>query len=208
MEKTMKEKDLISLRQTAIIEAERLKAMQIMLDEDHRHEAELRTSLTFYMCCLNRLFNTKETAEVWNDYLKIGYNQLLNSADNRFKGFREDIDHLLFDLEVERRKADEAERLLLEEKERRKAERALAKEQKKAGQQKEPEEPKAAAKPKKSKASKSAEPVPSVLTVPDVPSVPEVVQPVQEEADAPAKPKAKSKPKAKAAPKKDKTDNE
>lgn len=202
MEKTMKEKDLISLRQTAMIEAERLKAMQIMLDEDHRHEAELRTSLTFYMCCLNRLFNTKETAEVWNDYLKIGYNQLLNSADNRFKGFREDIDHLLFDLEVERRKADEAERLLLEEKERRKAERALAKEQMKAGQQKEPE---AAPKPKKSKADKSVEPVP---TVPDVPSVPEVVQPVQEEADAPAKPKAKSKPKAKAAPKKDKTDNE
>lgn len=197
MEKTMKEKDLISLRQTAMIEAERLKAMQIMLDEDHRHEEELRTSLTFYMCCLNRLFNTKETAEVWNGYLKSCYNQLLNSADNRFKGFREDIDHLLFDLEVERRKADEAERLLQEEKERRKAERALAKEQKKAGQQKELEEPKADAKPKKSKAAKSAEPVPGV---PTVPGVPEVVQPVQE------KPKARSKPKA--TPKKDKPDNE
>ena len=127
MEKKIKDKDLKDLRQTAMFEAQRLKAMQIMLDEDHRHEEELRTSLTFYLCCLNRLFNTRETAEVWDGYLKDAYNRIINSADNRFKGFRDDVEHLLFELEVERRKADEAEKIVTAEKERRKAERALAK---------------------------------------------------------------------------------
>lgn len=123
MENKVSKKELMGLRQAAIIESERMKCFQILLDGNRRHEEQLRTSLTFYICSMLRTFSDGvDDGSVWNELLRQSYEDMLDSAERRFSGIREDIDYLCRELDKERKKREEAEEHARAERARKKAE--------------------------------------------------------------------------------------
>ena len=125
MENKVSKKELMGLRQAAIIESERMKCFQILLDGNRKHEEQLRTSLTFYICSMLRTFSDGvDDGSVWNELLRQSYEDMMDSAERRFSGIREDIDYLCRELDKERKKREEAEEYARAERARKKAENA------------------------------------------------------------------------------------
>lgn len=123
MENKVSKKELMGLRQAAIIESERMKCLQILLDGNRKHEEQLRTSLTFYICSMLRTFSDGvDDGSVWNELLRQSYEDMMDSAERRFSGIREDIDYLCRELDKERKKREEAEEHARAERARKKAE--------------------------------------------------------------------------------------
>ena len=123
MENKVSKKELMGLRQAAIIESERMKCFQILLDGNRKHEEQLRTSLTFYICSMLRTFSDGvDDGSVWNELLRQSYEDMMDTAERRFSGIREDIDYLCRELDKERKKREEAEEHARAERARKKAE--------------------------------------------------------------------------------------
>lgn len=123
MENKVSKKELMGLRQAAIIESERMKCFQTLLDGNRKHEEQLRTSLTFYICSMLRTFSDGvDDGSVWNELLRQSYEDMMDSAERRFSGIREDIDYLCRELDKERKKREEAEEHARAERARKKAE--------------------------------------------------------------------------------------
>ena len=109
MEKKITKKELMAMRQMAVMESERMKAIKILLDEDRDHEEQLRASLTFLLCCIVNSFDDPAyEGIIWNEYLKCTYDELLESAETRFPHLDEDIKYLCKELKKERSKKDRA----------------------------------------------------------------------------------------------------
>ena len=107
MEKKITKKELMAMRQMAVMESERMKAIKILLDEDRDHEEQLRASLTFLLCCIVNSFDDPAyEGIIWNEYLKCTYDELLESAETRFPHLDEDVKYLCKELKKERQKKE------------------------------------------------------------------------------------------------------
>ena len=125
MENKVSKKELMALRQAAIIESERMKVFEILLEGNRKHEEQLRTSLTFYICSMLRTFNCGiDDGTVWNEFVRQAYEDMLGSAERRFPGIGEDIEYLCRELDKERKKQEKAEELVKAERARQRAEKS------------------------------------------------------------------------------------
>lgn len=124
MENKVSKKELMALRQAAIIESERMKVFEILLEGNRKHEEQLRTSLTFYICSMLRTFNCGiDDGTVWNEFVRHAYEDMLESAERRLPGIGEDIEYLCRELDKERKKQEKAEELVKAERARQRAEK-------------------------------------------------------------------------------------
>lgn len=100
MEKKLTKKELQALRQAAMIEAAMIDSLNILLTGDRRHDSDLRVVLALYVCSLPATFKRNiGTTELWDGYIRAGYEQLLRTADDRLPGFSRSVTDMLKGLE-------------------------------------------------------------------------------------------------------------
>ena len=100
MEKKLTKKEMHAMRQAALVEASLIDSLNILLSGDRKHDSDLRMVLTIYACSLPATFlHNIGSPELWENYIRKGYEQLLICAENRLPGFRRAVEDLQKDLD-------------------------------------------------------------------------------------------------------------
>ena len=104
METKISKEKIRMLSQTALFESCMLHALIILLSGDRRHEDTLRMALSVYACSLPGTYrNGIEDTGIWDEYLAKAYALFVETAEERFKGFRDMAEAALTDPSAKRR---------------------------------------------------------------------------------------------------------